>query len=156
MNRPSTSQDHDYALPVRENRRASDHSFADVDFHLAVNPPSTSADYAYTFPVPDTIRKSDHTYANVDDGPGHSDTLLTPDVIEPDYTTALFQCPLCGRTYSQKSTFKRHLKRNRCDRKKRKCDARAVEVEQLLSKRRKQVGIRCTLYHFMQGWLRLN
>ena len=64
--------------------------------------------------------------------------------------------PCVDARIPKKSTFKRHLKRNRCDRKKRKCDARAVEVEQLLSKRRKQVGIRCTLYHFMQGWLRLN
>ena len=147
MNRPSTSQDHDYALPVRDYRRASDHSDADGDSHLTVNRPFTSAD---------NIRTSDHTYANVDDGPGHSETLRTPEVTEPDYTTALFQCPLCGRTYSNKSHLKRHLKRNRCDRKKRKRDARAVEVEQLLSKRRKQVGIRSTLRQFKQGRLRLN
>ena len=131
MNRPSTSQDHDYALPVRDNRRASDHSDTDGDCLLAVNRPSTAGD---------NIRTSDHTYAHVDDGPSHSDTLPTPEVTGPGHTTPLFQCPLCGRTYSNKSNLNHHLKCNRCDRKKRKRDARAVEVEQLLSKRRKQVG----------------
>ena len=107
--------------------RVSDHSYADVNSHRTVNPPSTSADNAYTLPIPDNIRTSNHSYANVDDGPG--DTLPTSEVTEPDYTKAIFQCPLCGRTYLYKSNSKRHLKRNRCDRKKRKRDARALEVE---------------------------
>ena len=114
---PSTSR-------LQRNRRETKPTYRDVLMRPTLSFDHNSARESTGALQQNPPTSSEHSYASVRD-----------DANEQSPTN---ECPRCKRVFARKDALKTHLRRQRCDRKKRKNLERYREIEGLLSKRRKE------------------